>query len=63
VRQPIWFEFVFFNYSYYGSAVEGWTSAGMDKIHKIDSFVLEVQRIDGPIISRSNPFPLPQHKQ
>jgi hypothetical protein len=88
VRQPIWFEFVDFNYSYYGStevnvahgrrpwsgrgkplrqevelvvAVEGWTKAGMDKMHNIDSFVLETQRIDGPIISRSNTFPLPQH--
>ncbi|KAF8459906.1 cytochrome P450 [Russula ochroleuca] len=31
-------------------AEEGWTKAGMDKMHKIDSFVRETQRIDGPII-------------
>jgi len=31
-------------------AKEGWTKAGMDKMHKIDSFVRETQRIDGPII-------------
>ena len=32
---------------------EGWTRAGMDKMHKIDSFVRETQRMDGPIISPS----------
>jgi hypothetical protein len=42
-------------------AEEGWTRAGMDKMHKIDSFVRETQRMDGPIISPSNSFPLPQH--
>ena len=26
---------------------EGWTKAGMDKMHKIDSFLRESQRIDG----------------
>ena len=34
-------------------AQEGWTRAGMDKMHKIDSFVRETQRVDGPIISSS----------
>jgi len=28
-------------------AEEGWTKAGMDKMHKIDSFLRETQRIDG----------------
>ena len=28
-------------------AQEGWTKSGMDKMHKIDSFIREVQRIDG----------------
>ena len=27
-------------------AEEGWTKAGMDKMHKIDSFVRETMRID-----------------
>ena len=27
-------------------AEEGWTKAGMDKMHKIDSFVRETQRLD-----------------
>ncbi len=27
-------------------AEEGWTTAGMDRIHKLDSFVRETQRID-----------------
>ncbi|KAF8463176.1 cytochrome P450 [Russula ochroleuca] len=26
---------------------EGWTKAGMDKMHKIDSFIRETQRVDG----------------
>lgn len=26
---------------------EGWTKAGIDKMHKVDSFVRETQRIDG----------------
>ncbi|KAF8471427.1 cytochrome P450 [Russula ochroleuca] len=30
-------------------AEEGWTKAGMDKMHKIDSFVRETQRIDTPM--------------
>ncbi|KAH9992044.1 cytochrome P450 [Russula vinacea] len=28
-------------------AQEGWTKSGMDKLHKTDSFIREVQRIDG----------------
>ena len=41
-------------------AKEGWTRAGMDQMHKIDSFVRETQRMDGPIISPSKLlFPLP----
>ena len=28
-------------------AQEGWTKFGMDKLHKTDSFIREVQRIDG----------------
>jgi cytochrome P450 len=28
-------------------AQEGWTKAGMDKMHKIDSFLRETQRMDG----------------
>ncbi|KAI9511438.1 cytochrome P450 [Russula earlei] len=28
-------------------AVEGWTKAGLDKMHKVDSFVRETQRVDG----------------
>ncbi|KAI9441481.1 cytochrome P450 [Lactarius indigo] len=28
-------------------AEEGWTKAGMDKMHKIDSFIRESQRVDG----------------
>jgi Cytochrome P450 len=38
-------------------AKEGWTRAGMDQMHKIDSFVRETQRIDSPIISPSYSFP------
>ena len=28
-------------------AEEGWTKATMDKLHKIDSFLKETQRVDG----------------
>ena len=28
-------------------AEEGWTKAGLDKMHKIDSFLRETQRVDG----------------
>jgi cytochrome P450 len=27
-------------------AEEGWTKAGIDKMHKIDSFIRETQRLD-----------------
>ncbi len=27
-------------------AEEGWTKAGMDKMHKVDSFLRETQRVD-----------------
>ena len=29
-------------------AEEGWTKAAMDKMHKIDSFLRETQRLDSP---------------
>ena len=35
---------------------EGWTKAGMDKMHKIDSFLRETQRLDGFSV-RSSDFP------
>ena len=38
-------------------AKEGWTRAGMDQMHKIDSFVRETQRMDVPITGSSNYFP------
>ena len=28
-------------------AEEGWTKAGLDKMHKIDSFLRETQRLEG----------------
>jgi cytochrome P450 len=31
-------------------AEQGWTKVGIDKMHKIDSFVREFQRIDSPIL-------------
>jgi hypothetical protein len=36
-------------------AEEGWTKAGMDKMHKIDSFVRESQRVDVLAIRSSSP--------
>ena len=38
-------------------AKEGWTRAGMDQMHKIDSFVRETQRVDVPITGSSYSFP------
>ena len=38
-------------------AEEGWTKAGMDKMHKIDSFVRETQRMDGLTTRSSDSFP------
>jgi len=35
---------------------EGWTKAGVDKMHKIDSFLRETQRLDGLITSSLDPF-------
>jgi hypothetical protein len=40
-------------------AEEGWTKAGMDKMHKIDSFVRETQRLDD---LDGCPFYLPSQK-
>lgn len=34
-------------------AEEGWTKAGVDKLHKLDSFVRETQRIDNMNLSLS----------
>jgi len=32
-------------------AEEGWTKAGMDKMHKVDSFLRETQRLTGTVLS------------
>jgi cytochrome P450 len=41
-------------------AQEGWTKAGMDKMHKIDSVIRETQRIDAPFLGKpQSSFPLP----
>ena len=37
-------------------AEEGWTKAGVDRMHKIDSFIRETLRIDGQSISSLNFF-------
>ena len=51
---------------------EGWTKAGMDKMHKVDSFLRESQRVDGfslrtldslPITQGSDPDFLPAFSQ
>jgi Cytochrome P450 len=36
-------------------AEEGWTKAGIDKMHKIDSFIRETQRLDVQGICSSAP--------
>ena len=36
---------------------EGWTKAGIDKMHKVDSFVRETQRIDGISSGPLDSFP------
>jgi hypothetical protein len=36
---------------------EGWTKAGIDKMHKIDSFLRETQRVDGISSSPLEYFP------
>ena len=35
---------------------EGWTKAGVDKMHKIDSFLRETQRFDGITTRPLDPF-------
>ena len=40
-------------------AEEGWTKAGMDKMHKIDSFLRESQRISGVGTSPLS-YPIPK---
>jgi hypothetical protein len=37
-------------------AEEGWTKAGMDKMHKLDSFVRETQRLGGISMSSLDSF-------
>jgi hypothetical protein len=34
---------------------EGWTKAGVDKMHKIDSFLKETQRVDGLALRSYSP--------
>jgi hypothetical protein len=36
---------------------EGWTKAGIDKMHKIDSFLRETQRLGGANIRSLYSFP------
>jgi hypothetical protein len=36
---------------------EGWTKAAIDKMHKIDSFLRETQRVDGISSGRLDSFP------
>ena len=36
---------------------EGWTKAGMDKMHKIDSFIRETERLDGLALRSLDSFP------
>jgi len=35
---------------------EGWTKAGIDKMHRIDSFLRETQRLDGLAICLLHSF-------
>ncbi len=39
---------------------EGWTKDGIDKMHKIDSFLRETQRLDGVFLRSLGSFPAPQ---
>ena len=41
-------------------AEEGWTKGGMDKMHKVDSFVREAMRIDGGGNRLLDSYPVPQ---
>jgi hypothetical protein len=43
-------------------AEEGWTKAGIDKMHKIDSFLRETQRVDGLALCALNSFNIPTTK-
>jgi hypothetical protein len=43
-------------------AEEGWTKAGVDRMHKIDSFIRETLRIDGQSISSLNFFQSSQRR-
>ncbi len=36
---------------------EGWTKDGIDKMHKIDSFLRETQRFDGIMLGSLSSFP------
>ncbi len=36
---------------------EGWTKDGIDKMHKIDSFLHETQRLDGITLGSLGSFP------
>jgi len=36
---------------------EGWTKDGIDKMHKVDSFVRETQRLGGIILGSLSSFP------
>ena len=36
---------------------EGWTKDGIDKMHKIDSFLHETQRLDGITLGSLRSFP------
>ncbi len=36
---------------------QGWTKAGIDKMHKIDSFLRETQRLDGIALRSLGSFP------
>ncbi len=36
---------------------EGWTKDGIDKMHKVDSFVRETQRLDGIIVGSLSSSP------
>jgi hypothetical protein len=41
---------------------EGWTKAGVDKMHKIDSFLRETQRLDGLGLCTLDSFSTPSTK-
>ena len=43
-------------------AEEGWTKAGIDKMHKIDSFLRETQRLGGIATCSLDSFNIPSTK-